>query len=368
MASSAPIVDRIRIIPRPDDFLDRNVGSSGEVFFNKATNSIRVFSGKDRGGFEIAKADLSNVDNDDLIAKLAQVGGAGGGASVDVSATVPSVASNGNLWLNTENGSLYIYINDGDSSQWIQPSVPTFSGNYNDLTNKPDLFSGDFNDLINVPNLSGSINDLTDVDTQTNVPSIGQVLKWNGTNWGPANDIAEGGAGLDADTLDGQDSTFYLNYNNLNNTPTLATVATTGSYSDLTNIPTTFSNLTLSGNTTIQSSSEVGNSKTGATGTVEHDLTTGAIWDHTSIAANFTVNFTNVPTTNNRATSALLILNQGASAYLPISAQIDGVNYNINWSAGAVPTPSPNKIDAIGFSLLRFNNTWSVIASLTVYG
>ena len=51
MASNqAPVVDRIRIIPRPDDFLDRNVGSSGEVFFNKATNSLRVYSGALAGG------------------------------------------------------------------------------------------------------------------------------------------------------------------------------------------------------------------------------------------------------------------------------------------------------------------------------
>ena len=34
-SNSAPVVDRIRIIPRPDDFLDRNVGASGEVFFDK---------------------------------------------------------------------------------------------------------------------------------------------------------------------------------------------------------------------------------------------------------------------------------------------------------------------------------------------
>lgn len=49
----APVVDRIRIIPRPGDFLDRNVGSSGEVFYNKQTNSLRIYSGLDRGGFEI---------------------------------------------------------------------------------------------------------------------------------------------------------------------------------------------------------------------------------------------------------------------------------------------------------------------------
>ena len=53
--NSSPIVDRLRILPRPDEFLDRNVGSSGEVFYNRDTNSLRVFSGKDRGGFEIAR-------------------------------------------------------------------------------------------------------------------------------------------------------------------------------------------------------------------------------------------------------------------------------------------------------------------------
>jgi len=54
MASNqAPIVDRIRIIPRPDDFLDRNVGNSGEVFFDKQAKTLRVYSGNDRGGFTV---------------------------------------------------------------------------------------------------------------------------------------------------------------------------------------------------------------------------------------------------------------------------------------------------------------------------
>lgn len=160
--SSSPIVDRIRIIPRPDDFLDRNVGSSGEVFFNKGTNSLRVYSGKVAGGFEIARADLANVDttaflqasslnnisieefqdvmympnsipddgqvlvwrtdhwmNEDLLA---------GGASVDVAETAPASPQSGNLWLDTSNGKLYIYINDGDSQQWIQPTTSSGGG------------------------------------------------------------------------------------------------------------------------------------------------------------------------------------------------------------------------------------------------
>jgi len=54
MASNqAPIVDRIRIIPRPDDFLDRNVGNSGEVFFDKQSNTLRLYSGNDAGGFSV---------------------------------------------------------------------------------------------------------------------------------------------------------------------------------------------------------------------------------------------------------------------------------------------------------------------------
>ena len=55
-SNSAPVVDRIRIIPRPDDFLDRNVGSSGEVFFDKQANSLRVYSGKQAGGTTLLTA------------------------------------------------------------------------------------------------------------------------------------------------------------------------------------------------------------------------------------------------------------------------------------------------------------------------
>lgn len=68
------------------------------------------------------------------------------------------------------------------------------------------------------------INFLSDVDTATSPPTTGQVLKWNGTNWVPAADVASGGAGLDADTLDGFDSAYFLNYNNLTNTPDVATL------------------------------------------------------------------------------------------------------------------------------------------------
>ena len=328
--SSAPIVDRIRIIPRPDDFLDRNVGASGEVFFNRATNSLRVYSGRDRGGFEIAKTDLSNISNAVFAAKATAAGVGGGGTtpetgtSISVSATAPQDPDNGSLWLNTNNGYLYVYVNDGNSSQWIQPAVPAsplptlatvaFSGNYNDLINRPVLtedgqFSGSYNDLTDRPALfSGSYNDLTD-------------------------------------------------------RPALFS----GSYNDLTDKPTSFSTLTISGLTTLQQSSEVLNTKTAATGTVVHDFSTGAIFYHTSISSNFTANFTNVPTTNNRATPVVLVLVQGATPRLPTTVQVDGVTQTIEWQGGSVPTGTANQIDLVSFTLIRTGSTWTVLGSLTTY-
>ena len=76
-------------------------------------------------------------------------------------------------------------------------------------------------DKITLDMTAFTIDFLSDVDTSTTAPTTGQVLKWNGTNWVPGVDSTTGGAGTDADTLDGFDSSYFLNYNNLNNKPSL---------------------------------------------------------------------------------------------------------------------------------------------------
>ena len=48
----------------------------------------------------------------------------GGGASVSISDTAPSSPSAGNLWYKSDTSALYIYYNDGDSSQWVGVSGP----------------------------------------------------------------------------------------------------------------------------------------------------------------------------------------------------------------------------------------------------
>lgn len=264
-SNSAPIVDRIRLIPRPDDFLDRNVGSSGEVFYDKGTKTLRLYDGLLRGGATVItdsnlnallgstgvaaltytitvvsgispdtgnvyvvdgvykpalnfvvgytyifdQSDQTNLYypnaeggtlnthplnfsaddqngprgtgttyldgvnyylDDDIVTKeiydaryakatnrkvtitvtsstpttlyywctnhnnmgstitVSPPGGGGGGgssgASVDVSDTAPASPVAGNIWFKSDTGKLFVYVNDGDSSQWIQPSTP----------------------------------------------------------------------------------------------------------------------------------------------------------------------------------------------------------------------------------------------------
>ena len=78
----------------------------------------------------------------------------------------------------------------------------------------------------------GDINSLTDVDTTSQAPQAGNVLKWDGAKWAPGIDTASGGGGTDADTLDGFDSSYFTNYNNLNNKPTIPTSITNLSITD----------------------------------------------------------------------------------------------------------------------------------------
>ena len=126
--------------------------------------------------------------------------------------------------------------------------------------------------------------------------------------------------------------------------------------------------LTSQGLTTLQETAEVLNTKSDATGVVTHDFSTGTIWYHVAISSNFTANFTNVPTTNNRAMGCTLVLGQGGTARIPNAVQIDGVAQTIKWSGGTVPTGNANKIDVVSFTLLRVSSTWTVLGSLSTYG
>lgn len=87
---------------------------------------------------------------------VADPGSGSGGVSVSVASTVPDSPDQGSLWLDTNTGSLYVYYDDGNSEQWIQPAFPfpDISGLATTASLSPVATSGDYEDLINVPNLS----------------------------------------------------------------------------------------------------------------------------------------------------------------------------------------------------------------------
>lgn len=131
----------------------------------------------------------------------------------------------------------------------------------------------------------------------------------------------------------------------------------------------TLNNVTLNGYTTQGQTAEVVSTAiTGASGTVVHDTSTGTTFYHSSIAANFTANFTNVPTTNNRTITVALILVQGSTPYYPNAIQINGTGQTIKWANAATPTPTASRVELVSFSLIYMAGAWTVIGQLSTYG
>lgn len=366
---------------------------------------------------------------------------------------------------------------------------------------------------------------LSDVNITGSI-TAGYVLKWDGTKWAPGVDATTGGGGTDADTLDGQHGGYYLDYNNLTNTPNLSVYATTtdlssnlanyattsslsgyvttsqlsgnlSSYATQTYVSTQINSLinaapgtldtlgeiatalqndesalgalttTVSGkislanlsvttgtgttggslsydnttgvftyrpsnyaytlpqanttvlggvkvdgntiainassgviyttqnlsntgsvtfaNTTVTNNLTVSNTifasainetfstySTAITGspTVTFDCTVSNIWNITStISSNWTANFTNLGLSNGYTTSTTMIVNQGATGYIPSALQIESANVAINWQGGTAPTGSANKKDVFAFSVMQTGaNTYMAFGQMVTFG
>jgi len=273
--------------------------------------------------------------------------------------TVDASAYHGAILHNHQTGTIYVAhagswnpllmdTSGGPVTNYTDPlSTVAYSGSYTDLTNKPAF----------------ALNDIADVDTVTNAPSAGSVLKYDGTKWAPGVDVAQGGQGTDADTLDGQDSTYYLNYANLTNVPT------TYAWSTITSTPTTTTGYGIDSLFDIKNANEIIDIKTGASGTVVHDTSSASVFYHTSVGSNFTANFTNLQTTNNRVTSVVIAIQQGATAYIPSAVQVGGSPIIIKWLGGSAPTGNANKLDIFSFNIFRTGNAWTNLTGiLSTYG
>jgi hypothetical protein len=192
-------------------------GSTNRYFTNERVDDRVNAILREGTGIDITYDDLGGT-----ITITATGGGGGGGSNIPTNFT--GLATNQVMKYNTVD------------SAWVNGSV-----NWSELIGTPNFStvatSGSYNDLVNKPSLVNDISDLSDVDTTSTLPNTGQVLKWDGNKWAPADDITTGGGGLDATTLSGFASAYYLDYNNFSNTPTLFD----SQFSSLVATPTTLS-------------------------------------------------------------------------------------------------------------------------------
>jgi hypothetical protein len=129
--------------------------------------------------------------------------------------------------------------------------------------------------------------------------------------------------------------------------------------------PTFSSAATFNGNAIFNTGvEEAFDTLTGSTGTVTHDCDNGHIFYHTTPSANWTANFTNLGLTAEYATTLTVVINQGATAYIPTAVQIGGVAQTLNWQGGIQPTGTDNGIDVVSFSILNDGGTYVVLGQL----
>jgi len=83
----------LRITPRDSAFLDRKNGESGEIFYDKGANTLRLYSGSS-GSVSLARADFVNVSNADFLAK-ANSAGFSGGVQTGLAGKIAYYPSNG---------------------------------------------------------------------------------------------------------------------------------------------------------------------------------------------------------------------------------------------------------------------------------
>ena len=185
-------------------------GSSNLYFTNERVDDRVNAILREGSGIDIVYDDLNGT------VTITATGGGGGGGGAGGSGIVTDLtglATSNVLKWNANAG-------QGNTGAWVNSFV-----NYSEIVGTPSLaavaLTGSYNNLIDKPTLVDDISDLSDVDTQTTPPTPGQVLKWDGLRWAPANDATSGGGGLNADTLDGFDSPYFLDYTNLTNRPTL---------------------------------------------------------------------------------------------------------------------------------------------------
>jgi len=298
----------------------------------------------------------------------------GGIALTDLSVGAEGTASGDGAIAYDNTTGVFTYTPADLSGYALTSSLATVatSGSYGDLTGTPSLAtvatSGAYSDLSGTPTLatvatSGSYNDLSDQPTLYSNSDVATYLAAN--DYDTATNIIASITDSAPTTLDTLNELAAA----LGDDPNFATTITNSIATKASLSGATFTgDVTFQGLATMDGITEVVNNKTGATGVVAHDFDTGSIFYHTSLAADFTANITNVPTTNDRTIGVALVLNQGGTAYIPTALQIDGSAVTIKWADASVPSGNANQVDVVSFTLIRTGSAWVALGVLNTFG
>ena len=124
---------------------------------------------------------------------------------------------------------------------------------------------------------------------------------------------------------------------------------------------------TATGLMTVQQSME-NITNTGNPGTsVTYDFNNGPTYYNSGMSSNWTANFINVPTIQNKSTLLTLIIAQGSSAYIPSTIQVDGTTYSPKWLNATSYTGNANQWDFVTFAIVNIGGTITVLGSYATY-
>jgi hypothetical protein len=208
--------------------------------------------------------------------------------------------------------------------------------------------------------------------TQTSITSVGQLtgltITANGniTLSGSQSNIS-GANAIQANYFKGDGSGLTGLPPSYSNTQTSAYLSS-GLFSG-SGVVANIGNLTVPGNITVnswlteqQTTEVLNNLGTLSTSVVTCSLSTGATFYFSGITtgSNFTINFTNVPTTTERTIVATVIVAQGFIGYNPAGVQIEGVSQSLKWMGGSVYGTS-NGVDVFTFALIRTGSVWAQV-------
>jgi hypothetical protein len=107
---------------------------------------------------------------------------------------------------------------------------------------------------------------------------------------------------------------------------------------------------------------------TGATGVTDHNVQNGHVFLHTTPAADWTANFTNLSLAQEDSTNIAIVVNQGNTGYIPNAVQIGGAAQTIIWNGNSTPSATDNGTDVFSFTILNDGGTYIVLGQMVSFG